>query len=193
MENKIAVALLCFLVVAAVAAAAEDSLAVKCSSEFTKVTPCLPFVTAKAAAPSKDCCSSVEDLKESDPACLCYIIQQIHNGTNAAVKSMGVQESRLLQLPSSCKLANASVAECPKLLHLPPNSSDAAIFTNNSSTTATTPVATPATPSSTSTGDGFRHKPQLTAVPIITLVITLFFHAFPIGGQSILEGSISFF
>ncbi|KAL2253766.1 UNVERIFIED_CONTAM: Non-specific lipid transfer protein GPI-anchored 1 [Sesamum indicum] len=102
-------ALLCL----AALAGADDSIAGKCSSEFTKVTQCLPFVTAKAAVPTKECCDSVTDLKDTNPACICYIIQQIHNGSNAAVKSMGVQESRLLQLQSACKLANASVSECP--------------------------------------------------------------------------------
>lgn len=90
-----------------------ETIAEKCAAEFQKVTQCLSFVTAKAAAPSKDCCSSVTELKDTDPACLCYIIEQVHNGSNPAVKSMGVQESRLLQLPSACKLANASITECP--------------------------------------------------------------------------------
>ncbi|GFP95572.1 non-specific lipid transfer protein GPI-anchored 1 [Phtheirospermum japonicum] len=105
--------LLCLAVIVIAAGGADESLAAKCSAQFQKVTQCLPFATAKAAAPSKDCCDSVTDLKASDPACLCFIIQQIHNGSNAAVKSMGVQETRLLQLPSVCKLANASVSECP--------------------------------------------------------------------------------
>ncbi|KAI3467714.1 hypothetical protein Pfo_024377 [Paulownia fortunei] len=168
--------LLCFVVLG-MTAGADDSIASKCSAEFQKVTQCLPFVTAKAAAPSKDCCDSVTDLKESDPACLCYIIQQIHNGSNAAVKSMGVQESRLLQLPSACKLANASVSECPKLLHLPPNSTDAAIFTNTSTATTTTPVATPGTSSPTTASNGFWHKPQLAGC--ITVATAIFFLAFP--------------
>ncbi|KAK6160414.1 hypothetical protein DH2020_003795 [Rehmannia glutinosa] len=153
---------LCLAVLGVMAGAADESIATKCSAQFQKVTQCLPFATAKAAAPSKDCCDSVTDLKETNPACLCFIIQQIHNGTNAAVKSMGVQESRLLQLPSACKLANASISECPKLLHMPPNSPDAAIFTNSSAATATTtPIATPSSPTTTTANNGFWHKPQL--------------------------------
>ncbi|KAK4402636.1 Non-specific lipid transfer protein GPI-anchored 1 [Sesamum angolense] len=175
--------LLC-LAALGIAAVADDSIAGKCSSEFTKVTQCLPFVTSKAAVPSKECCDSVTDLKDTNPACICYIIQQIHNGSNAAVKSMGVQESRLLQLQSACKLANASVSECPKLLHLPPNSPDAAIFTNTNTSTATTttPVATPSTSTSTTGSNGYWDKPQLAGYVIVALAI--FFHAFPTGTSS---------
>ncbi|GER56438.1 lipid-transfer protein [Striga asiatica] len=173
---RFSVAFLCVAVL--VGGQDESSLAGKCSAQFQKVTQCLPFATAKAAAPSRDCCDSVGSLKESDPACLCFIIQQIHNGTNAAVKSMGVQETRLLQLPSACRLANASVAECPRLLHLPPNSSDAAIFTNASTST---PISTPAAPASTTASNGFMLKPQLekyiATVLVPAIAIFLLFHA----------------
>lgn len=127
---RFAAAVLCFAVVGVIAAGGAATIAEKCAGEFQKVTQCLTFVTAKAAAPSKDCCDSVTELKDSDPACLCYIIQQVHNGSNAAVKSMGVQESRLLQLPSACKLANASVAECPSNLLIYPSLSLSPLFWN---------------------------------------------------------------
>ncbi|KAL6499252.1 hypothetical protein OROHE_026129 [Orobanche hederae] len=177
---------LCLAVFVTVAVGADESLSAKCSAQFQKVTQCLPFVTAKAAAPSKDCCASATALmKESDPACLCFIIQQIHNGSNPAVKSMGVQEALLLQLPSACKLANASISDCPRLLHLPPNSPDAIIFTNAS----TTPVAaTPGmlTPTTTSASDGFWHKPRLAGYCSLTLALAIFFfHAFGNGERSV--------
>ncbi|CAI9775293.1 unnamed protein product [Fraxinus pennsylvanica] len=112
------------------------SLYEQCSKEFQKLSPCLPFATAKAAAPSKDCCDMEASIRDSHPACLCYIIQRIHNGSNPEIKNLGVQEARLLQLPSACKLANSSISECPKLLGLPPNSPGAAIFTNSSNGTS---------------------------------------------------------
>ncbi|KAL1565297.1 non-specific lipid transfer protein GPI-anchored 1-like [Salvia divinorum] len=137
------------------AARGTETIAEKCTSKFHKVTPCLPFVTAKAKALSKECCSSATELKEEDPACFCYIIEQVHNDSNTAVKSLGVQKARLLQLPLSCYMANASLSQCPKLLNLPPNSPEAAIFTNA--------AATPGTPSTTtsSPSNGDRQKPQV--------------------------------
>ncbi|XP_047974709.1 non-specific lipid transfer protein GPI-anchored 1-like [Salvia hispanica] len=154
---RFAAAVLCWLAVVGITA---ETIAEKCTSEFQKVTPCLSFVTAKAQAPGKDCCASATELKEEDPECLCLFIQQVHNGSNAAIKSLGVQEARLLQLPAACNLANATISECPKLLNLPPNSTEAAIFTNISATTA--PVVTPGTPSTSgATSNGDWHKPQV--------------------------------
>ncbi|KAH6824898.1 hypothetical protein C2S53_018782 [Perilla frutescens var. hirtella] len=175
----IAALLICFAAVGIMAAGGEKSIAEKCSTQFQKVTQCLTFVTAKAAAPSKDCCDSVTELKDSEPACLCYIIQQVHNGSNAAVKSMGLQEARLLQLPSACKLANASVADCPKLLNLAPNSPDAAIFNNVSTSSTTTPVTTPSSTSTTASNKGEWRKPQL--VGYVTVAMVIIFHALPSG------------
>lgn len=103
-----------FLAVVAAAAAGTPSFADQCGAEFQKVTACLTFATGKADSPSKDCCSSVGEIKDKNPVCLCYFIQQIHSGNNAQIKSMGIQEARLLQLPSACKLSNASTAECPR-------------------------------------------------------------------------------
>lgn len=89
-----------------------DDLTTKCAAVVTKVTPCLNFATGTAAAPTKECCDSATSIKESNPECLCFIIQQIHKGS-PEVKSMGIQESRLLQLPSACNLKNASISNCP--------------------------------------------------------------------------------
>ncbi|PIN11307.1 hypothetical protein CDL12_16088 [Handroanthus impetiginosus] len=170
--------LLCFAALGVISGA-DNSLAGKCSSVLQKVTPCLAFATAKEAAPSKDCCDSVTDLKDTDPACLCFIIQQIHNGSSEAIKSLGVQESRLLQLQSACRVANASISECPRLLHLAPNSPDAAIFTNASTTaTNSTPISTPSTSSPGSDSHGFTHKPRLAG--FIVVVVSVFFHTFPV-------------
>lgn len=92
---------------------AGDSVGDQCANEFPKVTTCLTFATGKADTPTKDCCTSVTDLKNKSPVCLCYIIQQIHNGSSPQIKNMGIQEARLLQLPSACKLSNSSTSECP--------------------------------------------------------------------------------
>ncbi|CAA2991387.1 non-specific lipid transfer GPI-anchored 1 [Olea europaea subsp. europaea] len=180
MEAKCLATLIVFMAVCGgfTAGGADTALANKCSAEFQKVMACLTFATGKAAAPSKECCDSVSDLKETDPACLCFVIQQIHNGSNPAIKQMGVQESRLLQLPSACKLANASVSECPKLLHLPANSSDAAIFTNANATT--TPPGT-SSPTTAADSNGFRHGPQQLAGILAITITSIFFYAFPAG------------
>lgn len=164
---------------------AGDAIGDQCANEFPKVTACLSFATGKQDTPTKECCTTVSDLKNKNPVCLCYIIQQIHSGSNPQIKSMGIQEARLLQLPSACKLTNASTSECPKLLHLSPGSPDAAVFTNSTASTApgtATPAApdtsTPTKPNAGSTA--FNHGPQL-AGPVLAIVVASFFSSFPTG------------
>ncbi|PPS17437.1 hypothetical protein GOBAR_AA03138 [Gossypium barbadense] len=108
---------------------------------------CLSFAQGKMEKPSKECCSSVSSIKEEEPKCLCYILQQTQASGAQNLKSLGVQQDKLLQLPSACQLKNASVTDCPKLLGLAPNSPDAAIFTNSSSTPTTPSTGTPSSAS----------------------------------------------
>lgn len=93
--------------------AVDESLGKECSSKLTAVMTCVAFATGKEATPEKKCCDSVKEMKDSNPACLCFIIQQIHNGTNPMLKTINIQESRLLQLSSACKIVNASITDCP--------------------------------------------------------------------------------
>ncbi|RVW40055.1 Non-specific lipid transfer protein GPI-anchored 1 [Vitis vinifera] len=81
----------------------------------------------KAATPTKDCCSAVSEIRESKPVCLCYFIQQAHNGS-AEAKSLGIQEAKLLQLPSACKMANASLSDCPSVSSLKSTFKQALIY-----------------------------------------------------------------
>ncbi|KAL8258423.1 hypothetical protein R6Q59_030464 [Mikania micrantha] len=110
---------------------ADESLGQQCASKLTAVMTCVDFATGKEVTPQQKCCDSVKEMKDDNPACLCFLIQQIHNGTNPMLKKMNIQEARLLQLSSACKIANASISDCPKLLSYPHGSSDAAIFTSN--------------------------------------------------------------
>nr|XP_019707145.1 non-specific lipid transfer protein GPI-anchored 1 isoform X2 [Elaeis guineensis] len=114
MEGGIqSVLLSCLLLSLLVVASSDDSsLQSKCAPEFQKLTGCLDFAAAKTDTPTSQCCSSVTDIRNKDAACLCYIIQQTHAGSST-IKSLGLQFDRLLQLPQACKLANASVSDCP--------------------------------------------------------------------------------
>ncbi|CAN8304069.1 unnamed protein product [Cochlearia groenlandica] len=134
-------------------AAPGGALADECNQDFQKVTMCLDFATGKAPNPSKKCCDAVEDIKERDPKCLCFVIQQAKSG-GKALKELGVQEDKLIQLPTSCQIHNASISNCPKLLGISPSSPEAAAFTSNndtSSTTTTAPASKPPVTPSTAT------------------------------------------
>ncbi|CAH8299418.1 unnamed protein product [Eruca vesicaria subsp. sativa] len=158
------------------APAAGGALAEECNQDFQKVTLCLDFATGKAPNPSKKCCDAIEDTKERDPKCLCYVIQQAKTG-GQALKDLGVQEDKLIQLPTSCQLHNASISNCPKLLGISPSSPDAAVFTSNA--TSTTPAApagkSPATPAaSTGTGGSASIRDGHATVALALALMTVF-------------------
>ncbi|XP_047308770.1 non-specific lipid transfer protein GPI-anchored 1 [Impatiens glandulifera] len=154
MEGSIMKMVTCIMMMSIVIMGVRGDMAEKCTTAIGKLGSCLGYATGKADSATKDCCSSVSGIKESDPACLCFIIQQAHNGS-AAIKSAGILEGRLLLLPSTCHLNNASITNCPKLLNLLPDSPDAKIFTDPPSTNGTT--TTPTTPiRSSDKGSGSR-------------------------------------
>ncbi|XAR48182.1 hypothetical protein NMG60_11030918 [Bertholletia excelsa] len=182
--RSVVLAVLAVAAVAASATAAED-LTKKCNKYVDKVTPCLDFASGKAQAPSASCCQSVGEITKSEPVCNCFVIQQVHNGS-AEAKQLGIQEGRLLQIPSACKL-NANLSDCPRLLNLPPNSPDAAIFKNASSATiapsTSTGTSSPSTVASSSSG-GDKHGPSylagiVTVAIAIAIAIAGFFSSFP--------------
>ncbi|KAG6787959.1 hypothetical protein POTOM_004010 [Populus tomentosa] len=169
-----------------------DSLSEQCSSAFQKVMGCLSYATGKANTPTKDCCSAVQGIKDSEPKCLCYVMQLAHNGS-AQFKSLGVQEAKLLQLPTACQLQNASLSFCPnlwlekrlELLGLSPGSPDAAIFTNASTT------AIPAASTGTGKSQGgdssglIQLRPPLAG--LLMIVAAIFVFAFPAGSASMFQ------
>ncbi|XP_043725268.1 non-specific lipid transfer protein GPI-anchored 1-like [Telopea speciosissima] len=158
----------------------------ECSNQISKVTPCLNYATGKASSPTDQCCSAVSDIKTHNPVCLCYVIQQTHDGV-ASIKQIGLQEAKLLQLPTACKLANASFSDCPKLLNLSANSPDAAIFTNSSSAATSNATATASENSnSNSNSNGLKHGTQVAGPIAITIAVAVFISVFPTGLSSLL-------
>lgn len=91
----------------------------ECADNFQKLAGCIGYATGKGATPTDECCKSVGSIKDTKPVCLCYIIQQLHKGSNPQLKSLGLKEDKLLQLPSACKLANTSSSECPSTSYFP--------------------------------------------------------------------------
>ncbi|XP_054807290.1 non-specific lipid transfer protein GPI-anchored 1 [Prosopis cineraria] len=164
--------------------AGANDLTTKCSQNIQKVMPCLSYATGKEAEPTKQCCEATSSIKESSPECLCFVIQQTHNG-NSQSKSLGISEAKLLQLPSACKLA-VNMSNCPNLLGLPANSPDAAIFKTANSSSAATPATTNAvTARSNSSADsgsiGSTLRPPLFA-DILAVALAVLIVAFPTSG-----------
>ncbi|XP_021723100.1 non-specific lipid transfer protein GPI-anchored 1-like [Chenopodium quinoa] len=123
------------------------SLTQQCGGAIQQLISCLNYAKGGTSEPTKECCTSVSSMKEKQPVCLCFFIGQAHNGTDQ-IKSLGIQEGKLLELPSACHLANASASNCPKLLGISPSSPAASIFLKNGTSSP------PGTPSSSSSSTG---------------------------------------
>ncbi|XP_010549290.1 PREDICTED: non-specific lipid transfer protein GPI-anchored 1 [Tarenaya hassleriana] len=134
----------------AAAPAAGGEAAEECKEDLQKVMLCLDFASGKVEKPTKQCCDSVEGIKEKDPKCLCVIIQQVKAGGDS-LKQLGIQQDKLLQLPSSCQLRNASISDCPRLLGMAPNSPEASIFSGNATSSPTPAGKSPSSTSSPAT------------------------------------------
>ncbi|KAJ0038247.1 hypothetical protein Pint_23734 [Pistacia integerrima] len=173
-----------FICGSVVTVSGADTTAEACQDVFQKMMVCLDFAEGKSPTPSKECCTSIKDIKDSKPKCLCSVIQQSQSGTDT-LKSLGVQEAKLLQLPTACQLQNASISNCPKLLGLSPSSPDAAIFTNASTTAAPSTTTGKSSPDKAdSTSNGPKHGPYLVG-PTLVVAMVVFYLALATGSDSL--------
>ncbi|XP_074563622.1 non-specific lipid transfer protein GPI-anchored 1-like [Curcuma longa] len=120
------VLLLCVVVAAA---AADSSLQDLCQQNTSNLSPCIDYASGSSDRPNSECCATVRDIRNTQPVCLCFAVQQTHNSTSTW-RSLGLKVDRLLMLPGACNLANSSASNCTALLHLSPSSPDYSIFTN---------------------------------------------------------------
>ncbi|CAN4091305.1 unnamed protein product [Withania somnifera] len=78
-----------------------------CTSTLITMASCLSFVTGSAKTPSTSCCSALSGVLQSNPRCLCVIV-------NGGGSSLGVQinQTQALALPSACNLQTPPVSKC---------------------------------------------------------------------------------
>ena len=117
-------------VVVAMAAARADMSAdrTECADQLVGLAPCLQYVQGQARAPTPDCCGGLRQVLGKSPKCLCVLVKD-KDDPNLGIK---INATLALALPSTCGATHANVSHCPQLLHIPPNSKDAAIFTPGS-------------------------------------------------------------
>ncbi|XP_042403967.1 non-specific lipid transfer protein GPI-anchored 13-like [Zingiber officinale] len=96
----------------------------ECSSQLPAVQTCLQYVQGKAAAPTPNCCSGLKQVVAANSIkCLCMIVRD----RNEPQLGLTINASLALGLPSKCSV-QSNVSDCPRLLNLAPNSTDAQIF-----------------------------------------------------------------
>ncbi|VVA20008.1 PREDICTED: non-specific [Prunus dulcis] len=177
MKKMLVVAL--FLIVGSVReASAEATVAQKCSNQFQKVAVCLSYATGKAETPTKECCESVKGIKDSEPECLCYVMQQANSGSDE-IKKMGIQVAKLLQLPTACSLKNASASDCPSI---PAGSPEAAIFNNTASTPTPSAPAGKSAPEKAGDSSGIT-KPGPHHAGLMATAVAIIFFTIPVVGS----------
>ncbi|XP_074577673.1 non-specific lipid transfer protein GPI-anchored 26-like [Curcuma longa] len=140
-----------------------------CTRVIISMAPCLSYVTGNASAPSSACCSQLARVVQSQPACLCSVL-------DGGASSLGVtvNKTRALAMPGECGVQTPPASEC-----------------NNGAGSPTAPGApanpAPATPSSTpsppAAGGGSKATPVTTSKavsyePTALLVSVLFFAVF---------------
>ncbi|KAK1561244.1 hypothetical protein QYE76_070512 [Lolium multiflorum] len=124
-----AVVMVAFVAVAAAAACVGvggdmNSDRSECADQLVGLAPCLQYVQGEARTPAPDCCGGLRQVLGKSPKCLCVLVKD-KDDPNLGIK---INASLALALPSACGATKANVSHCPELLHIPPNSKDAAIF-----------------------------------------------------------------
>ncbi|CAM8895544.1 unnamed protein product [Rhodiola kirilowii] len=136
-----------------------------CADQLLGLASCLPYVGGGAKAPTLECCSGLKTLLQKGKICLCLLVKD-RDDPDLGLK---INASLALNLPSSCH-APANVSECPGMLHLAPNSTEAKIFyeagsksssSTNGSDTATPISSTLTTSVARSTSDGGRKSGKI--------------------------------
>lgn len=114
----------------------------ECTQQLVGLATCLPYVGGNSKAPTPDCCSGLKQALKTSPKCLCVIVKDRNNPE----LGLNINATLALGLPTVCN-SPANISQCPALLHLAPNSTDAQIFYqygHSSSNATTSPTTTPA-------------------------------------------------
>eukprot|EP01018_Ginkgo_biloba_P034107 Gb_06207 [translate_table: standard] len=103
----------------------------ECGSQLVTLASCIPYVKGSAKMPAKDCCDSLLQIHLKNPKCLCVLIKD----SSDPQAGITINETLALQLPKDCNVAS-NISKCPGLLHMSPDSPDAQIFKDNSTSSS---------------------------------------------------------
>ncbi|KAL0458162.1 UNVERIFIED_CONTAM: hypothetical protein Slati_0443400 [Sesamum latifolium] len=74
-----------------------------CQNEIASLSPCYRYIYESDADPSPLCCSRLGNLVETQPECLCQVLDGQGEGLN---------QTRVLELPSACNVQTPPTSEC---------------------------------------------------------------------------------
>ncbi|TYK10478.1 major facilitator superfamily domain-containing protein 12 [Cucumis melo var. makuwa] len=122
----------------------------ECTPQLAGMATCLPYVSGDAKTPTPDCCSGLKEVLKNNKKCLCVIVKD----RNDPDLGLQINVTLALGLPDICH-ATANVSNCPALLNLPSNSSEAQVFYQlgkgkSSSALPPAPIISPSSPATIS-------------------------------------------
>ncbi|KAJ8749420.1 hypothetical protein K2173_025464 [Erythroxylum novogranatense] len=118
-----------------------------CTRVLVSLSPCLNYVTGNSSTPSSSCCSQLAKVVQSQPECLCTMV----NGGGSSI-GVSVNQTLALGLPAACAVQTPPVSRC--------NGAN-----GPATAPASSPISPPAddtpqqTPSGTSAGTGSKAVP----------------------------------
>ncbi|XP_066389500.1 non-specific lipid transfer protein GPI-anchored 5-like isoform X1 [Miscanthus floridulus] len=78
-----------------------------CSSVMMTLSPCMDFISSKAPEPGISCCSVLAGVVQTDPRCLCMVL----DGT-ATSFGISINQTRAMELPGVCKVKAPPISQC---------------------------------------------------------------------------------
>ncbi|KAK6937023.1 Bifunctional inhibitor/plant lipid transfer protein/seed storage helical domain [Dillenia turbinata] len=149
----------------------------ECANQLVGLATCLPYVGGGAKSPTIDCCSGLKQVLDKSKKCLCVLIKD-RNDPNLGLK---INATLALGLPDVCH-APSNVSECPALLHLAPNSTDAKVFEDfakkskesNSSSVASATASPSSNTSASIKNEGGRRERWLVVEMVCGIVVWCF-------------------
>ncbi|KAA8550841.1 hypothetical protein F0562_002525 [Nyssa sinensis] len=78
-----------------------------CTGVLVGMAPCLNYITGNSSTPSSSCCSQLASVVQSQPQCLCSVL----NGGGSSL-GITVNQTLALALPAACNVKTPSVSHC---------------------------------------------------------------------------------
>ncbi|KAM3707216.1 hypothetical protein ACB098_02G008200 [Castanea mollissima] len=78
-----------------------------CTSVLIGMAPCLNYVSGSSSTPSASCCSQLSSVVQSQPQCLCTVL----NGGGASL-GVTINQTLALELPAACNVQTPPVSQC---------------------------------------------------------------------------------
>ncbi|CAL9767474.1 unnamed protein product [Musa acuminata subsp. burmannicoides] len=123
------------LAVMAIMLSALASAQSGCTTAIISLAPCLSYITGNTSTLSSSCCSQLDRVVQSQPACLC----SVHN-VWASSLGVTINQTRSLAMLAACNVETPPISEC--------NSKSPTASPTTLATPANLARGTPSTPSS---------------------------------------------